>query len=55
MASSIPNVRLLDNSTSAKELDLASEVFHRIIRAIGRSRDRSNDIYEGIYDCETPP
>jgi predicted transcriptional regulator len=34
MASSILNVRILENSTSAKELDLASELFHRINRII---------------------
>src|ERR1017187_3661960 len=34
MANSVPNLRLLDRSTAAKELDLASELFHRINRII---------------------
>jgi predicted transcriptional regulator len=34
MAAPIPNLRLLDHSAAAKELDLASEVFHRINRII---------------------
>jgi predicted transcriptional regulator len=34
MASSVPNLHLLDDSTSAKALDLASELFHRINRVI---------------------
>jgi predicted transcriptional regulator len=34
MGDSIPNLRLLDQSTSARELDLASELFHRINRII---------------------
>ena len=34
MAGSIPNLRLLDHSTETKELDLASELFHRINRII---------------------
>ena len=34
MASSIPNLRLLDRSAGARELDLASELFHRINRII---------------------
>jgi len=32
MAASIPNLRLLDRSGAARELDLASELFHRINR-----------------------
>src|SRR5438445_13888452 len=34
MAPSIPNLRILDRSTAARELDLASELFHRINRVI---------------------
>jgi predicted transcriptional regulator len=34
MATSIPNLRVLDRPTVAKELDLASELFHRINRII---------------------
>src|SRR5438552_12200063 len=34
MAPSIPNLRILDHSRAAKELDLASELFHRINRVI---------------------
>lgn len=34
MAASIPNLRLLDRSAAARELDLASELFHRINRII---------------------
>ena len=34
MATSIPNLRLLDRSAGARELDLASELFHRINRII---------------------
>jgi CBS domain-containing protein len=34
MASSISNLRILDQSSLAKELDLASELFHRINRII---------------------
>ena len=34
MAASIPNLQLLDQTTAAKELDLASELFHRINRVI---------------------
>lgn len=34
MATSIPNLRVLDRSTAARELDLASELFHRINRII---------------------
>lgn len=34
MATSIPNLRLLDRSPVARELDLASELFHRINRII---------------------
>jgi predicted transcriptional regulator len=34
MASSIPSLRILDDSQSAKLLDLASELFHRINRII---------------------
>ena len=34
MAAPIPNLRLLDHSAAAKELDLASELFHRINRII---------------------
>jgi predicted transcriptional regulator len=34
MANSIPNLRILDNPASAKELNLASELFHRINRII---------------------
>lgn len=34
MAGTVPNLRLLDHSTAAKELDLASELFHRINRII---------------------
>ena len=34
MATSLPNLRVLDRSTAARELDLASELFHRINRII---------------------
>ena len=34
MAQTIPNLRVLDRSSAAKELDLASELFHRINRII---------------------
>ncbi len=34
MATSLPNLRLLDHSAAARELDLASELFHRINRII---------------------
>ena len=34
MTTSIPNLRVLDQSNVAKELDLASELFHRINRII---------------------
>lgn len=34
MVCAVPNLRLLDNSTASKELDLASELFHRINRII---------------------
>jgi predicted transcriptional regulator len=34
MAASIPNLRILDHSAAVKELNLASEVFHRINRVI---------------------
>jgi len=34
MAASTPNLRLLDHSAAARELDLASELFHRINRII---------------------
>lgn len=34
MAASLPNLRLLDHSPAAKELDLASELFHRINRIL---------------------
>jgi len=34
MGTSIPNLRVLDHSEVAKELDLASELFHRINRII---------------------
>jgi len=34
MSTSVPNLQLLANSTAAKELDLASELFHRINRVI---------------------
>src|SRR6266545_3207160 len=34
MASANPNLRLLDQSSVARELDLASELFHRINRII---------------------
>lgn len=34
MTASIPNLRLLDHSAVARELDLASELFHRINRII---------------------
>src|SRR5690554_5818459 len=34
MASSVPNLRVLDRPASARELDLASELFHRINRII---------------------
>jgi CBS domain-containing protein len=38
MVSSVPNLHLLDDSTSAKALDLASELFHRINRIIPRDQ-----------------
>lgn len=34
MAASLPNLRVLDRSAAARELDLASELFHRINRII---------------------
>jgi predicted transcriptional regulator len=34
MSSSVPNLRILDDATSTRELDLASELFHRINRII---------------------
>src|ERR1700674_4457494 len=34
MAASVPNLRLLDQPGGLKELDLASELFHRINRII---------------------
>ena len=34
MAASIPNLRVLDRSAASRELDLASELFHRINRII---------------------
>lgn len=34
MPASIPNLRILDRSTTAKEFDLASELFHRVNRVI---------------------
>jgi len=34
MASPISNLRILDRSAAARELDLASELFHRINRII---------------------
>ena len=34
MAQTIPNLRVLDRSSAAKDLDLASELFHRINRII---------------------
>ena len=34
MAQTIPNLRVLDRSSATKELDLASELFHRINRII---------------------
>jgi predicted transcriptional regulator len=34
MAASLPNLRLLDHSSAVRELDLASELFHRINRII---------------------
>src|SRR5690348_5934407 len=34
MAASIPNLRVLDRAPAARELDLASELFHRINRII---------------------
>jgi predicted transcriptional regulator len=38
MASSIPNLRILDQSSVAKELDLASELFHRVNRVIPQNQ-----------------
>jgi predicted transcriptional regulator len=38
MAASIPNLRLLDHSSAATELDLASELFHRINRVIPQNQ-----------------
>ena len=38
MAVPIPNLRLLDHSAAAKELDLASELFHRINRIIPQNQ-----------------
>jgi predicted transcriptional regulator len=38
MAASIPNLRILDQSTAARGLDLASELFHRINRIIPRDQ-----------------
>jgi predicted transcriptional regulator len=34
MSARVPNLRVLDHSTTAKELDLVSELFHRINRII---------------------
>jgi hypothetical protein len=34
MAESMPDLRVLDRSPAARELDLASELFHRINRII---------------------
>ncbi len=34
----VPNIRLLDNPTMAKELDLASELFHRVNRVIPQNQ-----------------
>src|SRR5688572_21720545 len=39
MAAPISNLRLLDQSSAAKELDLASEVFHRINRIIPQDQE----------------
>ena len=38
MAAPIPNLRLLDQSAAARELDLASELFHRINRIIPQNQ-----------------
>jgi predicted transcriptional regulator len=38
MASSITNLQILDHSSAAKELDLATELFHRINRVISPDR-----------------
>jgi predicted transcriptional regulator len=38
MAAQIPSLRLLDHSAAARELDLASELFHRINRIIPRDQ-----------------
>src|SRR5437660_12407098 len=38
MAASVPNLRVLDDSAVAKELDLASELFHRINRIIPQNQ-----------------
>lgn len=39
MSAQIPNIRLLEHSAAAKEIDLASELFHRINRIIPESQD----------------
>jgi predicted transcriptional regulator len=38
MAASIPNLQILDHSAAARELDLASELFHRINRVIPQNQ-----------------
>lgn len=39
MAASIPNLRVLDRSSAVRELDLASELFHRINRIIPQDQE----------------
>ncbi len=38
MATSLPNLRILDRSSAVKELDLASELFHRINRIVPQNQ-----------------
>ncbi len=39
MTASVPNLRLLDRPTMAEELDLASQLFHRINRIISENQE----------------
>jgi hypothetical protein len=47
MATSLPNLRVLDRSTAARELDLASELFHRINRIIPEDQKRTSRYWSG--------
>jgi hypothetical protein len=52
MADSVPNLKLLDRSALTDELDLASELFHRINRIIPENQELL--VVPRIAWCATP-